>query len=323
MTTNSQPALLSLVGEVDMGGMAFEQLSRRHAIKIPVNLDISVEECSLAIGAIVGYDSVVSASRMNGSVVIFLDSTDKVSKVVATGVVINENLINVLPLVTPSKRVILSNVPPFISDEIISRELARYGQVVSSIKMIPFGCKSPLLKHVVSFRRQFHMILKDYTSDLNVAFKFKVDRFYYTVFASTETMKCFQCGREGHLIRACPEKKQNGPTEGSLVSGANEVVLLETGVGEENEVSASELSDEQNHAESNQNQGDIALNRGESQQIDVEGKSVLGDGVSAMSDISLTPQPLFSESKNADDEFKGDGKTAFEVAEGVLVDLDD
>ena len=53
----------------DMVGMSFEQLSRLPAIKVPINLDISIEECSLAVGAIVGYDSVVSASRMNVSTI--------------------------------------------------------------------------------------------------------------------------------------------------------------------------------------------------------------------------------------------------------------
>ncbi|KAL6489719.1 hypothetical protein MHYP_G00000640 [Metynnis hypsauchen] len=33
---------------------------------------------------------------------------------------------------------------------------------MSPIKKVPLGCKSPLLKHVVSFRRHVFMILKDY-----------------------------------------------------------------------------------------------------------------------------------------------------------------
>uniref|UniRef100_A0A9J8AI51 Uncharacterized protein n=1 Tax=Cyprinus carpio carpio TaxID=630221 RepID=A0A9J8AI51_CYPCA len=47
---------------------------------------------------------------------------------------------------------LLSNVPPFISDETLVRIMSRYGKLVSPIKMIPIGCGSPLLKHVVSAR---------------------------------------------------------------------------------------------------------------------------------------------------------------------------
>ncbi|KAI3351514.1 hypothetical protein L3Q82_020359 [Scortum barcoo] len=35
--------------------------------------------------------------------------------------------------------------------------------------------------------------------------------FNYNVFVTSETMKCFGCGAEGHLTRACPEaRRENG-----------------------------------------------------------------------------------------------------------------
>ncbi|KAK3533726.1 hypothetical protein QTP70_024306, partial [Hemibagrus guttatus] len=70
---------------------------------------------------------------------------------------------------SPVKKVMLSNVPPFISDEAIGKELSRYGRMVSPIKKIPLGCKSPLVKHLVSFRRMVFMVFKEGTlSVLNV-----------------------------------------------------------------------------------------------------------------------------------------------------------
>lgn len=42
--------------------------------------------------------------------------------------------------------------------------------------------------------------------ELNAFFKFRIDGFFdYVVFATSDTMKCFGCGREGHVKRACPE----------------------------------------------------------------------------------------------------------------------
>ncbi|KAK3537470.1 hypothetical protein QTP70_012056 [Hemibagrus guttatus] len=38
---------------------------------------------------------------------------------------------------SPAKKVMLCNVPPFISDEAIGKELSRYGRMVSPIKKIP------------------------------------------------------------------------------------------------------------------------------------------------------------------------------------------
>ncbi|KAK0155418.1 Transposon TX1 uncharacterized protein [Merluccius polli] len=56
----------------------FEKLTRRHAIKLFPEVQCSVEEAGLAVGEVVGYDCVRSASRMNRAIVLFLDSTAKV-----------------------------------------------------------------------------------------------------------------------------------------------------------------------------------------------------------------------------------------------------
>ncbi len=53
------------------------------------------------------------------------------------------------------------------------RIISRYGKLVSPIKMMPIGCGSPLLKHVVSFRRLVYMILKD-DDELDLSLHLKV-----------------------------------------------------------------------------------------------------------------------------------------------------
>lgn len=122
------------------GASAFEQLTRRHAIKLTPTVSCSVEEASLAVGKAVGYEHIKSASRMNGAIIIFLSSTEKVAEVVESGVVILNTFTPVLPLVSPAKRVIISNAPPFIGNETIANELSRFGQLVSPINSV---VKSP------------------------------------------------------------------------------------------------------------------------------------------------------------------------------------
>lgn len=184
-------------------GQVLNSLTRRHAVKVASA--VGVEECCLAIGEVVGHESVLSASRMNSAVVVFLDTVDKANELVEHGIVISDELVPVLPLALPAKRVTLSNVPPFVSDDILIQALSRYGKLVSPIKKIPISCESPLLKHIVSFRRFVYMVIKD-DGELDLTLNFRVDDFEYAIFVTTLKMKCFGCGKFGHLIRNCPDK---------------------------------------------------------------------------------------------------------------------
>lgn len=198
--------LLLLAGMAVPSAAAFDKLSRRHGIKVLADTQCSVEHCSLAMADVVGCESIISASRMNGAVVLFLDNIDKVNSVVANGIVINDTFTPVMPLVQPAKRITLSNVPPFIKDDTLERELSRHGKIMSKMKKVPIRCNSPSLQHVVSFRRHVYMILNNENEELNLVMKFKVENFDYVIYATSSMMKCFGCGKEGHTIRACPDK---------------------------------------------------------------------------------------------------------------------
>lgn len=82
-----------------------ERLTLRHAMKLVPVVPCSTEEVVLVLGQVVGYSSIKLASRMNETIVIFLDSTAKVSKVVEKGVVIHDIFTPVLHLVSMATRV--------------------------------------------------------------------------------------------------------------------------------------------------------------------------------------------------------------------------
>ena len=208
----------AIAGRCAWSMVAFGDLSRMHGFKISPSFPCSVEDCGLAVGEVVGYSSIVSAARMNGAVVVFVDSVAKANKVVETGIVVNDSYVSVSPLSTPAARVTISNIPPFIGDEVLIRELSRHGKVVSAIRKLPSGFKSPLMKHVVGYRRQVQMILNKKDAELNLVFSIKVDDFDYAVFVNSGTLKCFGCGREGHLVRACPEKTPGKRAESAEVT---------------------------------------------------------------------------------------------------------
>ncbi|TWW77602.1 Transposon TX1 uncharacterized 82 kDa protein ORF 1 [Takifugu flavidus] len=188
-------------------------LTRRHGVKVGAGSLYTVEEAALAVGEKIRH----------GSVVLFVDKVEQANRLVETGISVGGRFEAVLPLTQPSTRVTLSNVPPFISGKFLARELARFGKIVSPIRKVLSGCKSPLLKHVVSHRRELYMILNNRAEELNVRFHVKVEEFDYMLYASSSVMKCSGSGEEGHLIRACPgragsvlvgSKGQIGPVPG-------------------------------------------------------------------------------------------------------------
>lgn len=61
------------------------------------------------------------------------------------------------------------------------------------------------------------MVLKDNTDELDLTLNFRHEDFNYVINASTNTMKCFGYGENGHLIRACP-RKVNDPNVSLVVS---------------------------------------------------------------------------------------------------------
>ena len=150
---------------------AFEGLSRKHGFKISLTFPCSVEDYSHGVADVVGHSSIKSAARMNGGVVIFVDSVAKAYQVVESGIVVNDLFVSVSPLTTPAARITISNIPPFIGAEVLVRELSRHGKIMSPIRKLPSGCKSPLLRHVVSHRRQVHMILNKKDSELSLVFQ--------------------------------------------------------------------------------------------------------------------------------------------------------
>ncbi|KAJ3609214.1 hypothetical protein NHX12_023738 [Muraenolepis orangiensis] len=84
---------------------------------------------------------------------------EKVNCVIETGITVREMFVQVQPLMLPATKVILSNVPPFITDEFLSRELSRHGKLVSPMKKMLSGSwmdpRFPLLRRRIVCQKRF------------------------------------------------------------------------------------------------------------------------------------------------------------------------
>lgn len=92
----------------------FLQLSIRHVCKCLPDASVPVKDCLVDVSAAVCCVNIRSASRMNKDIVIFLSQSQMVNDLIKSGLMINE--MPVLGLLSPSKKIVLSNVPPFVKN---------------------------------------------------------------------------------------------------------------------------------------------------------------------------------------------------------------
>ena len=77
---------------------------------------------------------------------------------------------SISPLSTPSTRDVVVNLPLFITDDQIRKELSRFGKSASGFRVLSTGFQADAIKHVVSFRRQVFMFLNNNVATTKCAF---------------------------------------------------------------------------------------------------------------------------------------------------------
>lgn len=187
-------------------------LSLRNGCRCVPEAGVTVEDLLLIIGQKLGFENIVSASRMNKAVVVFLKTEALVNDLTVSGIWVKETFVPVTPLSAPATKVTVSNVPPFITNEVIVKELLRFGKIASPVKAVPLRCKDAALKHVLSFRRNVFMFLNSPERILDVSFRVTHGESSFMVYASTESMKCFECGDLGHKRLMCPHRDEERPS---------------------------------------------------------------------------------------------------------------
>ena len=116
---------------------------KEQAIIMNVVADLKLRDYLLALGHIVEPKNIIFASRIsNGRICVYLATVELVDKIVSEHATITVNNVNldIRRLITPAKRIIISNVCPSIPHEVIENVIQTMGfKIVSPINFLRTG----------------------------------------------------------------------------------------------------------------------------------------------------------------------------------------
>lgn len=169
---------------------------------------IQLKEYTQALGKLINPTNIRFVSRISKNrVCMYLANKDIADKLTVqkTLIQIGDNKLEIRPLMTKYKRIIMSNVCPIIPHYILGDELNKLSiRLGSSITFLRAGLSEPGYTHILSFRRQVYIHPED-ISKLPESLKIHYDDTSYWVYLSAEAISCFICKQVGHIAKNCRE----------------------------------------------------------------------------------------------------------------------
>lgn len=169
----------------------------------------------IAVGNIIGPRHILFASRIsNNRISIYLSSKEAAENFATNHPIIqiNDHNVNVRRLLTPTRRIILSNVCPSIPHNTLENALRNLGfNLTSTTTFIRAGIPGDQYGHVLSFRRQVY-VTPDDSIQLPSTILVNHEDLNYRIFLSYDQLACFICKAAGHIANQCPIQQTSPST---------------------------------------------------------------------------------------------------------------
>lgn len=141
----------------------------------------------------------------------YVTSEEKVREIISEGktLLVNNQEITLRPMITPNKRIIISNIRPEIPNSIIEGEFKKVNVALKSeIIYLKAAAHEAIFAHIRSFRRQVYVSAED-VERLPSALRVSSNGTYNWIYISSDIITCFQCKKEGHIAKNCQEFLDN------------------------------------------------------------------------------------------------------------------
>ena len=181
----------------------FQSVTRECGIQCRFLDETTIEDYLTNCAELVQPENIIAASKCDRMAKIFFTNEDHANLVVAHGLAVKGNFLDCSLIGKPTTSIIISGVPPFITNENLEAQLRMFGQVVSGIRYIPLGTKNKALSHIKSFRRSARIRL-DHGTELPYTLMIPHDTEIYTIYLSSDSkLRCDFCRKIGHAEKFC------------------------------------------------------------------------------------------------------------------------
>lgn len=155
--------------------------------------------------------NVIAASRITQNRFSFFVKTatlvDELTQEENNTIEILGKTVEMRPYIAKLKRVLFSNVLPFIPHDVIVDKLKEFGVVIkTSLTSVRVGTDKSIWAHLLSYRRQMFFEPDD-VEKIPADFTVTYDGVSHHIYATTDKMKCFICKLEGHTSKFCPKNR--------------------------------------------------------------------------------------------------------------------
>jgi len=137
-------------------------------------------------------------------------------------IIINNKEIAFRRLINQAKRVIVSNVQPVISHDVITNAFNNLSiKIITQITFMKAGFSNDEFNHIGSFRRQLY-IHPDDINKMPSSISINFEQTDYRIFLSDDTVMCYLCKQTGHTSNYCKKEIVN-KSQTILVENPNHI----------------------------------------------------------------------------------------------------
>ncbi|KAL3268101.1 hypothetical protein HHI36_007228 [Cryptolaemus montrouzieri] len=181
---------------------------REQAIIFHAEGEFKLLDYAKAVGDIIGAKNISFISRIsNNRICIYLSKTQLVDQLIEShpSITIGDTEFNIRRLISPTKRIVISNICPSIPHDIAEDALKNLGlHLASPVSFLKAGIPGDEYSHILSFRRQAYVFSSTEKFELQTSILIPYDGNEYRIFISTDKMECFICRQSGHIASNCP-----------------------------------------------------------------------------------------------------------------------